>query len=179
MEAHNIRNTLESLLQPGMTVVEFACGAGFYSSILLRLGASSLTGIDISSTMIGHAKRILYHFIGEGRVQLITEDGAKLQSFAPNGCLEYFDLAFGGWFLNYARTKAELAAMFSNIAHNLKPGGIFIGIVPPPTNDLARLAAPYSQSPLNMTWLRTTFLQDLESGGEPSVRASLNDNKKV
>lgn len=41
-----------------------------------------------------------------------------------------FDLAFAGWFLNYAPDHASLVEMWKNIYNNLKPGGRFIGITP-------------------------------------------------
>jgi len=38
------------------------------------------------------------------------------------------DLAFAGFFLHYAQTRAQLFAMCEGIARNLKPGGLMLGL---------------------------------------------------
>lgn len=46
-----------------------------------------------------------------------------------------FDVVFGAWWLNYASNGEEMAKMLHNASLNLRSGGHFIGITPPPTND--------------------------------------------
>ena len=46
-----------------------------------------------------------------------------------------FDLVFGAWLLNYAPSGKEMVGMFHNVALNLKDGGHFVAVTPPPTQD--------------------------------------------
>lgn len=48
-----------------------------------------------------------------------------------------FDVVFGAWLLNYAPSSKDLTEMFSNIALNLKEGGHFVAVCPPPRQDPA------------------------------------------
>ena len=41
----------------GMTVLDLACGEGFYTRLLRRAGAARVTGIDVSAEMIRLAER--------------------------------------------------------------------------------------------------------------------------
>ena len=51
---HLERHTLFQLLGDvrGKTVLDMACGEGFYTRLLKRAGASAVTGVDISEEMI-------------------------------------------------------------------------------------------------------------------------------
>jgi len=42
---------------------------------------------------------------------------------------------FGAWFLNYAPSGRDMVDMFRNVALNLRDGGHFVGVTPPPTQD--------------------------------------------
>lgn len=46
-----------------------------------------------------------------------------------------FNVVLGSWFLNYAPDYATQLEMWKNIAVNLAPGGTFVGVVPPATED--------------------------------------------
>ena len=48
-----------------------------------------------------------------------------------------FDLVFGAWLLNYAPSGKDMVDMFRNVSLNLKDGGHFVAVMPPPTQDPA------------------------------------------
>jgi ubiquinone/menaquinone biosynthesis C-methylase UbiE len=102
----------------GQAVVDIACGEGFYTRMLRQRGAAKVTGVDLSHKMIELAEA------AEARHQLGIEynvgDGRDLKLDAK------YDLAAAAYLLNYARDRAELAAMCNGIAGCLKPGGRFV-----------------------------------------------------
>lgn len=175
MEERNVYSTLKYLLPSNPEIIEFACGTGFYTSRLLGWGVESLTAIDISSVMIACAAARLLDLGLSDNVRFIVGDGAKPQSFAHNGSFGQFNVAFGAWFLNYARSKAELTCMFQTISLNLEPGGVFVGIVPHPTNDLRWRAEAYRQQPLNRLFPRNEYTEELDSGDGWGLQVSLDN----
>ncbi|MCJ1418640.1 hypothetical protein MMC32_004988 [Xylographa parallela] len=115
----------------GYDILDLACGAGFYSDLLVDWGAAHVFGIDISSEMIKEAQSSLK----SDRTNCIEY---RIGDCTMHGLLEtlgicderQFDLVHGAWLLNYAATEEELTSMWRNIASNLKPGGRFVGIIP-------------------------------------------------
>mgnify|MGYP003624102579 CR=1 FL=1 len=94
------------------------------TSLLARLGASSVLGYDISSSMIDGA-RATYTAPTYANLTFEVRDCSvpeKMQHHDP------FDIVFAGWFLNYAGTEAELTNMFRVIEQNLAPHGRFVGV---------------------------------------------------
>lgn len=108
----------------GRTVIDFACGDGFFTRIWKRLGAQSVVGVDLSPEMIELARRqeeseplgIVYR----------VADAAKKQVI---GC---FDLATAIFLFNYANDAETLSSMISNVAGALAPGGRLVAVVPNP-----------------------------------------------
>lgn len=104
----------------GKSVLDLACGEGFYTRQLKLRGAATVEGVDISAGMIAlaraaedeHALGIRYH------VQNVLD--LRLD--------KRFDLITASYLLNYARTEAELTAFARVIASHLNPGGRFITI---------------------------------------------------
>lgn len=118
-------------------------------------------GVDISSAMIGEARNLSQSY-GEA-IQFVVADGSTPTEFpgAP------FDLVFGGWFLNYATDKDQMIAYYKNILLNLKPGAIFVGITPPPSNDPrshTEQECALRPLPTASGGLYTTVLTDIEDG---------------
>ena len=104
----------------GLKTLDLACGEGYYTRLLRRLGAEPIIGLDLSQGMIDLA---------------IGEENAKplgIQYFVGNASQAdfgaSFDLVFAAYLLNYASTSAELLAMCEAIARNLKPGGRFVTV---------------------------------------------------
>ncbi|GLA78714.1 hypothetical protein CBS63078_11145 [Aspergillus niger] len=176
LELHNVLLAIQPLIKPNAAVLEYACGTGYYCSRLLSWGFSSVTSMDISSPMLSAASVRLSSHIPSGRIRLVLADGRKPQSFSPDDSLNYFNVAFGAWFLNYARSKTELTAMFASIALNLKSGGVFVGVVPHPTENISQRASVYSKPPLNRLWPRKQYTKELKSGEGWDLRVFLNDD---
>ncbi len=114
--------TLMSLIgdASGKTVVDLACGEGFYSRMVKQKGAAKVLGVDLSRGMVELARAqeaeqgwgIEYQV---GDVRGLTIGVEK-------------DLAIAAYLLNYARDRHELAAMCEGIARCLKPGGRFVAV---------------------------------------------------
>ncbi|MET9674538.1 class I SAM-dependent methyltransferase [Streptomyces sp. NPDC006482] len=102
----------------GKSVLDLACGTGFYSRELRRRGATDVLGVDISVEMVAAARDF------EQReplgVSYEVGDVAELRSFERS-----FDIALGVQCLNYARSIAEMERMCRNIHRSLIPGGVF------------------------------------------------------
>jgi len=104
----------------GKTVIDIACGEGFYTRMIRQRGAAKVTGVDLSEKMIGLARA------SEAQQRLgidyIVGDGRDL------GVAASFDLAVAAYFLNYPHDRDELNAMCSGIARCLKPGGRLVTV---------------------------------------------------
>ncbi|MEU9702411.1 class I SAM-dependent methyltransferase [Streptomyces sp. NPDC047981] len=102
----------------GRSVLDVACGTGFYSREFKRRGATDVFGVDISVEMIAAARDI------ERREPLGVryEVGDVAELDAPEGG---FDLALAVQCLNYAEDIATMERMCRNIHRSLVPGGEF------------------------------------------------------
>jgi ubiquinone/menaquinone biosynthesis C-methylase UbiE len=111
----------------GKTVVDLACGEGFYSRILREQGAARVTGVDLSEKMIALARQQeAEHPQG---IRYVVGDGRNLQ------LNEEHDLVIAGYLLNYATSREELAAMLNSIARCLKSGGRLVAVNSNPAFD--------------------------------------------
>ena len=103
----------------GRTVLDLACGDGFYARLLMRAGAAAVVGVDISDEMIRLARE-------EERRQPLgcvyrRGDAAGIEPDEP------VDLVVAMYLLNYAETPGELAR-FCRVVHDaLRPGGRVVG----------------------------------------------------
>jgi len=111
----------------GLSVLELACGEGFYTRQIRKAGAATIIGIDLSPAMIALARE------EEERSPLGCEydvgDATKLAK--P----EKYDVVFGAYLLNYASSPEMLKDFAMSIFNHLKPGGRFIGINDNPAQD--------------------------------------------
>ncbi|KAE8382279.1 S-adenosyl-L-methionine-dependent methyltransferase [Aspergillus bertholletiae] len=105
----------------GLTVLELACGPGFYCRQAIERGARRATGVDISPAMIEAARTCAN---GDRRMEFHIADCSKPFNFGQ------FDIVLAPWLLNYSRNEQELINMWRNIYNSLKPGGTVIGISP-------------------------------------------------
>jgi SAM-dependent methyltransferase len=114
----------------GLSVLDVACGEGFYTRLVRHAGAARVTGVDLSAGMVELASR------QEAEAPLGIEyrvgDGRAL-GLAPE-----YDLAVAAYLLNYATTRAELAGMCASIARCLRPGGRFVTVNSNPALDFSR-----------------------------------------
>ncbi|KAM3455929.1 hypothetical protein MY3296_002048 [Beauveria thailandica] len=176
MEVANVRAAFEPILRPDLHIVEFACGAGFYTDKLLSWGAGSVTGMDISERMIELARLRLESTPYNNLARFVVSDGTVPRSLSAGGELEAYDVAFAAWFLNYSATAAELTSMFASVAINLKPTGVFIGVVPHPEEDLEARAKTFATAPLNRLYPRNEYTGELESGDGWGLRVHLDNS---
>ena len=104
----------------GTRVLDLACGDGFYTRRLKEAGASSVTGVDLSSEMIRLAEE------SERRRPLgCSYVRADAADFSP---AEPVDLVAAAYLLNYAKTQGELVRFCSMSRDSLRPGGRFVGM---------------------------------------------------
>lgn len=109
-----------------LTFSDLACGTGKYTHLLFTLGATRVTGYDISQTMISGALAT-YPPSDNPNLHFGVADCSILESFPASGS-GTFDLVFSAWFLNYAGSERELTNMFRVIEAQMAPGGRFVGL---------------------------------------------------
>ena len=104
----------------GRSVLDLACGEGFYARLLKKAGAATVTGVDISPAMIALAEA------AERSEPLGIDyrccDVAKLPDIGR------FDLVTAAYLLHYAPDVQALRAMCARIAGQLRPGGRLVAI---------------------------------------------------
>ncbi len=104
----------------GLSVLDVACGEGFYTRMVRQRGAAKVTGVDLSEGMVELARK-QEHEHGLG-IDYVVGDACALD--LP----EKFDLVMAAYLLNYAHDRRELQAMCNGIARSLKPGGRFVTV---------------------------------------------------
>lgn len=113
----------------GLSVVDVACGEGFYARLLRQRGAARITGVDLSRGMIELArKQEERHRLG---IEYVVGDARELSLPRP------VDLAVSAYLLNYARDREELQAMCDGVARSLSPGGRFVTVNSSPDLDFS------------------------------------------
>lgn len=112
----------------GKSVLDLACGDGFYSRQLAVKGAARVIGVDISSELIKHAKELEseQHF----GIDYLVGDAAELP------VLGEFDLVVAAYLFHYAESRSQLASMCKHVYENLKSGGRLVTIVVGPIYDI-------------------------------------------
>lgn len=109
----------------GRSVLDLACGTGFYSREFKRRGAAEVVGVDISVEMVAAARDIERREPLDVRYEV--GDVAELRSFEQR-----FDLALGVQCLNYAGSVETMERMCRNIHRSLVPGGEFFVLAQKP-----------------------------------------------
>ncbi len=109
---------------PGRRVLDVGCGTGYGAAFLLKSGAASVRGIDLSPEAIRYARRKF----GKMGVQYEVMD-AQAISFDPGR----FDLVFSSENLEHLPKPADCVA---GIRRTLAQGGIFVLGTPNPEMDL-------------------------------------------
>ena len=104
----------------GKSVLDLACGEGFYTRRIKENGAGRAMGVDISAKMIELARQ--QEVANPLKIDYSVGDVLNV------GQIGRFDLVVASYLLNYARSKAQLLDMCRTIALNLKPDGRFVSI---------------------------------------------------
>jgi toxoflavin synthase len=116
----------------GRSVLDVACGEGFYTRMIRQRGAARVVGVDLSQGMIDLAGRQeAGHRLG---IEYRVGDARDLSMPGE------FDVVVAAYLLNYAQDRRELQAMCRGIASCLKPGGRFVTVNCNPLLDFS--AAP-------------------------------------
>lgn len=140
----------------GQSVLDLACGEGFHTRRVKRLGAGRTVGVDLSAAMLNLAR------------QRETQDplGIEYRHSAVQdlGQIGQFDWVIAIFLLHYASTPAELAAMCQTVYNNLKPGGHFIAMINP-GRGIDRLAAMYDR----YGYLQRVVSPPLREGGKIEI----------
>ncbi|MBT3262232.1 class I SAM-dependent methyltransferase [Candidatus Woesearchaeota archaeon] len=103
------------------SVLDLACGEGFFTRILAEMNPSELIGLDFSKELIKKAKD------HNSNITYLVEDVLTLN------LNKQFDLITAVYLLNYAKTKDELAIMCQNIYTHLNETGNFSTITTSPS----------------------------------------------
>ena len=141
------RYTLFELLGDlgGKSVLDLACGEGFYTRLLRQAGAVQVTGVDVSAAMIELAEaQERQHPLGCRYVQ------ADAAAFKPDGPV---DMVVAAYLLNYARTPRELLRFCRTCHDALRPGGRLVGCNNNVLN-VSRIPASFRKYGLERTWKR-------------------------
>ncbi|CAF9921186.1 MAG: hypothetical protein ALECFALPRED_001730 [Alectoria fallacina] len=132
IERANIEEAVAPFIK-NARVLDLACGSAFYSYHFLKWGASKIVGVDISSAMIEEARAASEVPSNGANISFMVADCSKPVPYEGDP----FDVVFGAWLLNYAPSGKDMVDMFRNVAVNLKDGGHFVAVTPPPTQDPA------------------------------------------
>lgn len=102
----------------GRSVLDIACGTGFYSREFKRRGATDVLGFDVSPAMVDAARAL------EEReplgVRYEVGDTAELRLFERP-----FDIAVAVQAFNYAQDVASIERMFRNVRRSVVDGAEF------------------------------------------------------
>lgn len=112
----------------GRSVLDLACGEGYYTRQLSAAGSARVVGVDSSPAMIGLASEAS----GDGdatRIDYRVGDAADLDLG------ERFDLVTAAYLLDYAAEGDGQLALCGAVARHLVPGGRFVGITINPQID--------------------------------------------
>ena len=117
VERYTLFQTLGDLRN--RTVLDLACGEGFYTRQFMQAGAAEATGVDISQAMIDLAEA------GEkARPIGCRYVCADAMTYAPGAPV---DVVTAIYLLNYARNREELETFCRTCFRALRPGSRLVG----------------------------------------------------
>ncbi len=108
-----LRHRVPELVR-GRTVLEVACGTGYWTQFIAR-SAARVQACDINDAVLEIARE---KPIPPGRVSFFKADAISLEGVPP-GC----DAAFAGFWWSHVK-KAETARFVANLAAKLAPGSV-------------------------------------------------------
>ena len=117
----------------GKSILDLACGDGYYSRIFKSCGARRVVGVDLSSKMIDLA--LANEHESRAGVEYVVGDAI---TYVPD---EPFEIVAAAYLLNYADTREKLLAMCQAVSRSLRPNGRFITVNNNPAQAPHRFAA--------------------------------------
>ena len=125
-EAYTVYKSLGEI--KGKTILDVACGFGFYTRKLREFGARKAVGVDVSREMIQIAQsREKAEPVG---AEYLVCDCAALP------VLDEFELISAVYLFNYATSKSVMKEMFVGMKKNLKSGGRLVAYTVNPAFDM-------------------------------------------
>lgn len=118
VETHSVLTLVGDVT--GKTVLDVACGAGYYTRLLRKAGAARVVGMDASDRMIELARA------QEAREPLGIE--YRVDDARSIAAQSEFDVVVAAWLLVYAPNRAELAKMCRGLASRLRAGGRVVAL---------------------------------------------------
>jgi 2-polyprenyl-3-methyl-5-hydroxy-6-metoxy-1,4-benzoquinol methylase len=113
-----------------LSVLDLACGDGYYTRAVKKFGAGAVTGVDVSEVMIKLAQK-------EEEVQRLGIN-YLVGDITNTAIMGEFDIVTAVYLLPHAKTISELQTMCDAIFRNLKPGGRFIAVTIDPNISIKR-----------------------------------------
>ncbi|MFF3492894.1 class I SAM-dependent methyltransferase [Streptomyces sp. NPDC002795] len=113
----------------GRSVVDLACGTGFYSRLFKRRGATDVCGVDVSGEMVDVARRI--ESSDPLGVRYAVGDIATTDALGGRR----YDIATAVNLINYSETVEAMTAMCRTIHAAVRPGGTFYALNQSPDYD--------------------------------------------
>ncbi|MBD2812669.1 class I SAM-dependent methyltransferase [Xenorhabdus sp. Vera] len=145
----------------GKSVLDLACGTGYFGLQFKKLGASEVVGVDISEKMIEIAKEESQKQGAD--IKFHVRNISEMESFGK------FDIIVAGWLFCNAESIEELDAMFRVAADNLKPSGKLVAytIEPDYRLDKRNNYRPYEVDILSETPWKGGFRYEAEFITDP------------
>lgn len=114
---HHI-NYIDSQLARGSRILDLACGPGFYTQKLARLGHTCL-GVDFSPASIEYAREQA----ASADLTTATYELNDIRQFAPSESYDCVLFVFGEF---NVFSENEAVSLLSKVSESLKPGGLFV-----------------------------------------------------
>ena len=105
----------------GAAVLELGCGTGTFTELVMKSGARSFCGVDLSPKMLKRAKEKASAMVARGLE--VSYENASMEDFAPAHA-ETFDIIYSPSFLHHL---VDLNGGLKLIRSMLKPGGVYVG----------------------------------------------------
>lgn len=99
----------------GRSVLDLACGEGFYTRLIRKAGADRVVGVDLSESMIAMARE--QEAADPLGITYVCGPAESLGAIGP------FDVVSAAFLLNCAPDRTALDGMARAVATNLVPGG--------------------------------------------------------
>lgn len=122
----------------GKSLLDLACGDGFYTRQFRHSGADPVTGIDLSPEAIAQAKAIEQR--ENAGIEYLVGDAMELE-LGRN-----YDVVTAIHLLHYLKDEADIAAVLRAIYQTLEDGGRFITMIANPEFDLSKHDASDSKA---------------------------------
>jgi 2-polyprenyl-3-methyl-5-hydroxy-6-metoxy-1,4-benzoquinol methylase len=134
-------------VQSGCRALDVGCGVGRWSALLAARGAS-VVGVDLSPTMIAHARQRLARTRHADRCRFIVQDIAQLDTGG------HHDLVLGVTVLQHIVDPTALRVATERLAAHLAPGGRLVLLEAAPTRFEERCDTSVFRARQRLAYLR-------------------------